>query len=50
MILSSIQIIGIFIAIIYFLSNEFKKSKSTDTIEDINNKLENMNEQFDKYF
>lgn len=54
LILNSIQIIGVFIAIIIGLIiskvMELKKEKSEilDTIEDIDNELYTMNEQFDK--
>lgn len=54
LILNSIQIIGIFIAIIIGLiiskvmDLKKEKSETIDTIEDINNELENMNKQFDK--
>lgn len=54
LILNSIQIIGVFIAIIIGLIiskvMELKKEKSEilDTIEDIDNELDTMNEQFDK--
>lgn len=49
LILNSIQIIGIFIAIIIGLiiskvmDLKKEKSETIDTIEDINNELENMN-------
>jgi mannitol-specific phosphotransferase system IIBC component len=54
LILNSIQIIGVFIAIVIGLIiskvMDLKKEKNEviDTIEDINNELENMNKQFDK--
>lgn len=54
LILNSIQIIGIFIAIIIGLiiskvmDLKKEKSETIDTLEDINNELENMNKQFDK--
>jgi len=54
LILNSIQIIGIFIAIIIGLIiskvMELKKEKSevTDLLDDISNELNTMNEQFDK--
>lgn len=54
LILNSIQIIGIFIAIIIGLiiskvmDLKKEKSETIDTIEDINNELENMNKQLDK--
>ncbi len=54
LILNSIQIIGVFIAIIIGLIiskvMELKKEKSEilDTIEDIDNELDTMNQQFDK--
>ena len=54
LILNSIQIIGVFIAIIIGLIiskvTELKKEKSEilDTVEDIDNELYTMNDQFDK--
>lgn len=54
LILNSIQIIGVFIAIIIGLiiskvmDLKKEKNEAIDTIEDINNELENMNKQFDK--
>lgn len=54
LILNSIEIIGIFIAIIIGLIIskviDLKKEKNevVDTIEDIDNELENMNKQFEK--
>ena len=54
LILNSIQIIGIFIAIIIGLiiskvmDLKKEKNETIDTIEDINNELENMNKQLDK--
>ena len=54
LILNSIQIIGVFIAIVIGLiiskvmDLKKEKNEAIDTIEDINNELENMNKQFDK--
>lgn len=54
LILNSIQIIGVFIAIVIGLIiskvMDLKKEKNEviDIIEDINNELENMNKQFEK--
>lgn len=54
LILNSIEIIGVFIAIIIgliiskVLDLKKEKNEVIDTIEDINNELENMNKQFDK--
>lgn len=54
LILNSIQIIGVFIAIVIGLiiskvmDLKKEKNEAIDTIEDINNEFENMNKQFDK--
>lgn len=54
LILNSIQIIGVFIAIVIGLiiskvmDLKKEKNEAIDTIENINNELENMNKQFDK--
>lgn len=54
LILNSIQIIGVFIAIVIGLiiskvmDLKKEKNEAIDAIEDINNELENMNKQFDK--
>ena len=54
LILNSIQIIGVFIAIVIGLiiskvmDLKKEKNEAVDIIEDINNELENMNKQFEK--
>ena len=54
LILNSIQIIGVFIAIVIGLiiskvmDLKKEKNEAIDIIEDINNELENMNKQFEK--